>query len=190
VSPGAVTALLHRWRSGDPAAAAEAAAVLYPELRQLARARLACRRDTHLSPTELVHEAFLRLTAQRHPQWVNRAHFFYIAARLMRQVLVDLSRERLALKRNQGRAPLRLERLDTLAPHPAPSLLALDDALQALARIDPRKSQTLELRYFAGMTAGEIAEILQVAPATVSRDLRAARAWLRAHLNPAGGTNP
>ena len=181
--PGAVTVLLRRWRTGDPGAADELTAIVYPELRQLARARLSVQRDGELSPTELVHEAFLRLAQQRQPDWANRSHFYYIAARLMRQILVDLSRERLTLKRGEGRGTLRLDRIEELAPHQALSLLSLEDALVALAEFDQRKAQALEMRYFGGMTAEEIAQVLGIAAVTVARDLRAAKAWLRAHMS-------
>lgn len=181
--PGTLTRLLRRWRSGDPTAVDELTSVVYPELRQLARSRLALRRDDSISPTELVHEAFLRLAQQRQPDWVNRAHFYYIAARLMRQILVDLSRERLTLKRGEGRRLVQLERLEEAVAQPGFSILALDEALSALAEFDHRKAQALEMRYFGGMTAEEIAGVLGVAAVTVARDLRAAKAWLRLHMS-------
>lgn len=186
-APGTVTQLLLRWRSGDSHAADELATLVYPELRQIARSRLSVCRDGELSPTELVHEAFLRLAQQRQPEWANRAHFYYIAARLMRQILVDLSRERLTLKRGEGRRTLRLERAEELIPFQAASLLSLDDALHALAAFDERKAQVLEMRYFGGMTAEEIAGVLGIAVVTVARDLRSAKAWLRMHLSIEGG---
>ena len=181
-APGTVTQLLRLWRSGDPAAADALTAIVYPELRQLARSRLALRHDGELSPTELVHEAYLRLAQQRQPDWANRSHFYFIAARLMRQILVDFSRERLTLKRGEGRRTLHLERIEDLLPRQAASLLSLDEALNALAVFDGRKAQALEMRYFGGMTAEEIAPSLGVSSVTVARDLRAAKAWLRAHL--------
>jgi RNA polymerase sigma-70 factor (ECF subfamily) len=181
--PGTVTQLLLRWRSGDPVAVDELTTLVYPELRQIARARLAVCRDGDLSPTELVHEAFLRLAQQRQPDWANRAHFFYIAARLMRQILVDLSRERLTLKRGEGHRALRLDRLEDILPSRAASILLLDDALQALAVFDKRKAEVLEMRYFGGMTAEEIGDVLGIAAVTVARDLRSAKAWLRTHLS-------
>jgi RNA polymerase sigma factor (TIGR02999 family) len=181
--PGTVTQLLLRWRSGDAHAADELATLVYPELRQIARSRLAICRDGELSPTELVHEAFLRFAQQRQPEWASRAHFYYIAARLMRQILVDLSRERLTLKRGEGRRTLRLERAEELIPSQAASILSLDDALHALAEFDQRKAQVLEMRYFGGMTAEEIAAVLGIAAVTVARDLRSAKAWLRTHLS-------
>lgn len=186
MDPGPITVLLRRWRTGDSAAAEELTAIIYPELCQLARARLAVRRDDGLSPTELVHEAFLRLAQQRQPEWANRSHFFYICARLMRQILVDLSRERLTIKRGEGRRDLDLDRLEFTLPQRGLSILALNDALIALADFDPRKAQTLEMRYFGGMTADEIADLTGVAVATVVRDLRAAKAWLRVHMAAPG----
>jgi len=180
--PGTVTVLLRRWRTGDPSAAEELTAVVYPELHSLARARLAARREADLCPTELVHEAFLRMAQQRQPEWANRAHFYYIAARVMRQVLVDLSRERLTLKRGEGKRAIRLERMDEFVPRQAESVLALDEALSALAEFDERKAQALEMRYFGGMTSEEIADVLGVSTVTVARDLRTAKAWLRTYL--------
>lgn len=180
---GTVTQLLHRWRGGDRAAVDELAALVYPELRLLARTRLAVCRDGELSPTELVHEAFLRLAQQRQPDWANRAHFFFIASRLMRQILVDLSRERQTLKRGEGKQPLRLDRAENTIPCRDESLLRLDDALTALALFDRRKAEVLEMRFFGGMTSEEIAAVLGIASATVVRDLRAAKAWLRAYLS-------
>lgn len=182
IDPGPITVLLRRWRTGDSAAAEELTAIIYPELCQLARARLAVRRDGGLSPTELVHEAFLRLAQQRQPEWANRSHFFYICARLMRQILVDLSRERLTIKRGEGRRDLDLDSLEFVLPQRGLSILALNDALIALADFAPRQAQTLEMRYFGGLTADEIADLTGVAAATVVRDLRAAKAWLRVHL--------
>jgi RNA polymerase sigma factor (TIGR02999 family) len=187
-NPGALTLLLLRWRSGDAEAAEELTALVYPDLLQLARSRLAARRDGDISPSELVHEAFLRLAQQRQPEWANRAHFYYIAARLMRQVLVDLSRERLTMKRGEGRRAVRLDRLEDFLPQQGLSLLALDDALLALSEFDKRKAQAIEMRYFGGMTADEIGSILGVAVATVSRDLRSARAWLKAHMHASEGS--
>lgn len=186
IDPGPITILLRRWRTGDAHAADELTALVYPELRRLARARLAVRRDDSLSPTELVHEAFLRLAHQRQPEWANRSHFFYICARLMRQILVDLSRERLTIKRGQGRGGLLLDRVEDAAPPEGFSILALNDALWALAEFAPRKAQAIEMRYFGGMTAEEIAGITGVSAATVVRDLRAAKAWLRVHMAGSG----
>lgn len=180
--PGTVTHLLRRWRSGDAAVVDELAGLIYPELRQLARGRLAVRRDGELSPTELVHEAFLRLARQPQPDWANRAHFYYIAARLMRQVLVDLARERFSVKRGAGCRALSLDQLDDVIAQPGISLLSLDEALHSLANFDERKAQAIEMRYFGGMTVEEIGDVLGIATATVTRDLRAAKAWLRAHL--------
>ena len=186
MDPGPITVLLRRWRTGDALAADELTALVYPELRRLARARLAVKRDESLSPTELVHEAFLRLAQQRQPEWANRSHFFFICARLMRQILVDLSRERLTIKRGQGRRDLDMDHLADVLTNDGMSILALNDALLALAAFAPRKAQAIEMRYFGGMTADEIADFTGVAAATVVRDLRAARAWLRIHMAAPG----
>jgi len=180
--PGTVTRLLLRWRLGDQIAADELTAIVYPELRQLARSRLVAQFEPPLSPTELVHEAFLRLSHQRQPEWVNRSHFFFIAGRLMRQVLVDFARERQAVKRGEGRRHVRLERIDDLSLRSDGAILALHDAIEDLGVVDPRKAEILEMRYFGGMTAAEIGEALGIAAVTVSRDLRAAKAWLRTRM--------
>jgi RNA polymerase sigma factor (TIGR02999 family) len=186
MDPGPITVLLRRWRTGDTLAADELTALVYPELQRLARARLAVKRDEALSPTELVHEAFLRLAQQRQPEWANRSHFFYICARLMRQILVDLTRERLTIKRGEGRRDLDLDLVEDVLPREGLSILALNDALLALAEFAPRKAQTIEMRYFGGMTAEEIAAVNGVTAATVVRDLRAAKAWLRVHMAAPG----
>lgn len=160
----------------------ELTSLVYPELRQLARVRLVSQRDSPLSPTELVHEAFLRLSQNRQPEWINRTHFFYIAGRIMRQVLVDFARERHALKRGEGFRHLRIEKGYEFALRSDAAVLALNDALEALAICDPRKAEILEMHYFGGLTGQEIGDLLGIAAVTVSRDLRAGRAWLRTQL--------
>lgn len=172
-----VTALLRRWRAGDAVAGRSAIGRVYADLRRLAAHELARERESGLvQPTELVHEVYLRLAGRRQPNWQDRGHFFAIASRLVRQVLVDQARARNSRKRGGG-APL--------APPPgeAPGLrpvdvLALDQALERLAAANPPAAAVVELRYFAGLTVDETAAALGLARATVERKWRAARAWL------------
>jgi len=182
VEPGKVTALLRQWRAGDGEAISELTPLVYTELRRLARSRLAGERRAGLSPTELVHEAFLRLVRQGQPEWANRAHFYYIAARLMRQILVDFARETKAQKRGGEFEPVSLDAALEVSNAADPSVIQIHDALNALAAMDPRKARVLEMRFFGGMTAEEIAEVEEMSPVTVTRDVRAATAWLRAWL--------
>ena len=175
---GEVTALLVAWSQGDETARSQLVDVVYGELRALARAYLRRERREHsLPPTAVVHEVFLKLIDQRHVTWQNRAHFFAIAARLMRRILVDHARTRAAAKRDGGeRVPLD-EGIRTAAPINV-DVLDLDAALDKLARVDPRQSELVELRFFGGLTVDEAASVVGVAPATVDRDWALARAWL------------
>jgi RNA polymerase sigma factor (TIGR02999 family) len=182
IEPGKVTQLLRGWRSGDEQALVDLTPLVYSELRVIARSRLANERRAELSPTELVHEAFLRLFRQEQPDWANRAHFYYIAARLMRQILVDFIREAHAQKRGGEASPLSLDQAMEVAQPSDPSVLQIHDALNALAEMDPRKARVMEMRFFGGLTAEEIAHIEDMSPVTVTRDVRAATAWLRAWL--------
>lgn len=179
---GQVTQLLQRWRKGDSSALTDLTPLVYAELRTLARSRLAAERRQGISPTELVHEAFIRLVRTQQPEWANRAHFYYIASRLMRQVLVDFVRETNAQKRGGGVEALSLDAIYDRVPAADAKLLQIHEALNALAEIDERKSRILEMRYFGGMTAEEIASVEGLAPVTVTRDVRAATAWLRAWM--------
>jgi RNA polymerase sigma factor (TIGR02999 family) len=174
--------LLRQWRSGDESVLDELTPLVYSELRILARSRLANERRAGISPTELVHEAFLRLVRQDQPEWASRTHFYYIAARLMRQILVDFVRETHAQKRGGEVAALSLDDAMNVAERRDPSVLQIHDALNALAEMDPRKARVLEMRYFGGLTAEEIAHVENMSPVTVTRDVRAATAWLRAWL--------
>ncbi|MBL8240347.1 MAG: sigma-70 family RNA polymerase sigma factor [Bryobacterales bacterium] len=181
-APGQVTSLLRQWRMGDEAALTALAPLIYAELRGLARSRLAYERRSGLSPTELVHEAFLRLVRQEQPDWANRAHFYYIAARLMRQILVDFVRESHAQKRGGDAVALSLDEATAFARPTDPGVLQIHEALNALAEMDARKARVLEMRFFGGLTAEEIAQVENLSPVTVTRDVRAATAWLRAWL--------
>jgi RNA polymerase sigma factor (TIGR02999 family) len=173
-----VTALLLAWSDGDERARSRLIDAVYDQLRQVARRHLRSERDEHsLAPTALVHETYLKLVDQRRVRWQNRTHFFAIAARLMRRILVDHARSRAAAKRGRDRTVV----LDAVDVGTAPldvEVLALDAALDKLATLDERQSRLVELRFFAGLTVEETAAVLDVAPITVKRDWAHARAWL------------
>ena len=172
-----VTTLLLAWNGGDQAAGNRLIDVVYDELLRIARRHLRGDREHSLAPTALVHEAYLKLVDQRRVRWQNRAHFFGIAAQLMRRILVDHARSRGAAKRGRDRT-VCLDGVDPKTPPLDVDVLALDAALDKLAARDARQSQLVELRFFAGLTVEEIAATLDVAPITVKRDWAHARAWL------------
>lgn len=182
--PRQVTELLIAWREGDPLALDQLMPLVHDELRRLANHYMERERSGHtLDPTDLVHEAYLRLADKTHPNWRDRAHFFAVAAQLMRRILVDHARRFRTAKR--GGSVLKVP-LDEAADHPeerAADLVALDDALVALEAIDPQKSRLIELRYFGGLTIEEAAEVLEVSTATVINYTRAARAWLHVEMS-------
>ena len=179
-----VTQLLQDWRRGDRNALDALVPLVYGELHRLARLQLRHERPDHtLQSAALVHEAYLRLLGVNPPQWESRTHFFAIAAQLMRQILVDYARRHRAAKRGAGICKLSLEDVMGAPKRADLDVLALDDALQALAKIDARQSRVVELRFFAGLTLQEIAEALEIAPATVERDWTAARAWLHREIS-------
>jgi RNA polymerase sigma-70 factor, ECF subfamily len=176
--------LLQAWNDGDESALAQLLPLVEAELRRLAGAYMRRERKGHsLQPTELVHEAFLRLAGARQVRWQDRAHFMGIAARIMRQVLVDHARSRGYRKRGGGmeRVPLDETRLE--APLPALDVVELDRALNTFATIDPRRSRIVELRFFGGLTLEETAETMHVSVETVKRDWRLAKLWLLRELN-------
>ena len=178
-----VTELLLRWGNGDSEALAQLTTAVYTELHRLAQAYMAGeRRDHTLQPTALVNEAYLKLVDTSRVRWQNRAHFFAVAARLMRRILVDHARSRDNQKRGGGWQPITLH--DSLnAPSGGdPDMVAVDDALEALAKFDPRKAQVVELRFFGGLSVEETAEALHISSDTVGRDWDAARAWLLREL--------
>lgn len=186
----AVTGLLQAWSAGDSGALEALFPIVYDELRQRAGRVLGRERAGHtLQPTALVHEAYLRLVDQQRVRWEGRAQFFAIAARVMRRVLVDHARARLAGKRGAGAQHVTLidARLDASASaattDDAIDLLALDNALERLAAFDPRKARLVELRYFAGFSIPEAAEAMEVSQATVIRDWNLARRWLHRELS-------
>lgn len=180
-----VTQLLLAWSSGRREALDQLLPLVYHELRKIAERYLRRERSGHtLQTTALVHEAYLKLIDQRQVQWQNRAHFFGIAAQAMRRILVDHARSRQTGKRGGLRLTLD-ENLD-VSDERAADLLALDDALNALAALDPQKSRIVELRYFGGLSIEETAEVLGIGTATVTRQWRLARAWLYGEINKGG----
>ena len=180
--PGEVTRLLQSWSGGEKDALNELVPIVQKELRRLAAAYLRReRRDHTLQPTALVHEAYLRLVDQTQVQCRNRAQFFAIAAKLMRQILVDHARQHLAAKRGGGNK-VALDEAATVPQRQGVDIIALDEALGKLAVLDPRQSQVVELRFFAGLTEDEIADLLDVSAITIKRDWRMARAVLHHQL--------
>jgi RNA polymerase sigma factor (TIGR02999 family) len=177
--PREVTQLLQGWREGDGKALDALLPLVYKELRRLAHFQLRNERSEHtLQSTALVHEAYLRLVGASSPRWESRTHFFAIAAQVMRQILVDYARQHRAAKRGGDVCKLSLEDAMVAPREAAVEVIALDDALQALAKIDERQSRVVELRFFAGLSVEEISVALDVGSATVQRDWTAARAWL------------
>jgi len=180
-----VTALLQEWRGGDREALELLTPVVYAELRSLAHRYMRGERAGHLlQTTALVHEAYLKLVGLD-MQWNGRVHFFAVAARLMRRVLVDFARERDSAKRGGGLAHVSLDEA-LVSSQKSLDVVVLDDALERLAAFDPRKARVVELRFFAGLTIDETAEVLELSHATVERDLKLARAWLARELGPHG----
>ncbi len=187
-APGDFTRLLHAASAGDRDAFDAAFASAYRELHALAaRVRGGGASDT-LNASALVHEAYLKLAPSADRAWADRRHFFAIAARAMRQVLIGAARERMAGKRGGGDVAVTLDEGAHAAPFQAAELVALDDALQRLGALNERQARVVELRFFAGLTSEEIGETLGIATPTVQRDWRAARAWLARDLG--GGTPP
>lgn len=177
-----ITSLLGAWSAGDDKALEALIPRVYGELRRLAARRLRQERASHtLQTTGLLHETYLRLTAQRRTVWKNRAHFFAVSARLMRRVLVDYARARAARKRDGG-AVLGLL-IDEAVDGGAPEVLGLDEALRDLEELDVQQCRVVELRFFGGLTQEEIADVLAVSVPTVARRWRLARAWLYRHLH-------
>jgi len=184
-SPGSVTRLLQSWRAGDETALAQLTPRVHDELQRIARHCMRGERAHHsLQVTALVHEAYVRLVDTQHVNWQNRAHFLAMAARVMRRILVDVARARRYQKR--GGNPLRVSLDDALVTsEKSHDLVALDEALQALAKLHERKSRVVELRFFGGLSVDEAAAVLGVSPQTVMRDWKLARAWLRRELGGA-----
>jgi RNA polymerase sigma factor (TIGR02999 family) len=184
--PHEVTRLLRAWSDGDRQALDALLPVVYAEVRRLARSYLRRERPDHtLQATALVNEAYLRLVDQREVQWQNRAHFFGIAAQIMRRILVDHARMRGAQKRGSGEVPVVFDEALEVAAERNLDIVALDEALEALAALDARQARIVELRFFGGLSIEEAAEVLSLSPATVKREWAGARAWLRRELQRA-----
>ena len=184
-----VTELLVRWRGGDKEALDSLMPLVYGELRRIAQHYLNNERPDHtLQGTALVHEAYVRLAHQDLPQWQNRAHFFAVAAQLMRQILVDYARSHRASKRGGDVYKLALDDAEE-QPQPADlDIVALDDALKTLALMDSQQSKVVELKFFGGLTIEDTAEVLGISPSTVKRDWVTARAWLYRELDRSAAT--
>lgn len=174
-----LTRLLVDWSNGDRAALDKLMPLIDEELRRLAHRYMTRERAGHtLQTTALVNEAFLRLVNRKNLQWQNRAHFFGIAAQLMRTILVDHARSHASAKRGGGARKLELDEAMVVSQQKASEVIALDDALNQLALLDPQQSRIVELRFFGGLTVEEAAEVLQVSPATIKREWSTAKAWL------------
>lgn len=183
-----VTQLLMKWRKGDEQALATLTPIVYQELRRVARKQLRRERPDHtLQSTALVHEAYLRLVDQREAHWQNRAQFFAVAAQMVRRILVDYARGRNAAKRGAGALKLSLDEATGTPEDRDLDIIAVNDALHDLARLDPQQSRIVELRFFGGLTIEETAEALGISPATVKRDWMVARAWLYRAIQGRGG---
>jgi RNA polymerase sigma factor (TIGR02999 family) len=178
-----VTQLLRAWNEGEQSALEKLIPIVYNELHRMAQRYMAHERPTHtLQTTAMVNEAYLRLVDSTQASWHDRAHFFAVCAQLMRRILVDWARSRQAKKRGGEVRHLELEEALVVAEAPGVDFVALDDALKALAAMDLRKSQIVELRFFGGLSVEEAAEVLKVSPETVMRDWKLAKGWLRREL--------
>src|SRR5579862_7738499 len=181
---GDVTVLLQKWSRGEARAAEDLAPLVYAELRRRAHRYLRRERVNHtLHSTDLVHEAYLRLVDQKRANWQDRAHFFAVSAQMMRRILVDHARAHHREKRGGGAPTLVLDEAIDLPQRRSLELIALDDALEGLAKLDSQQSRVVELRFFAGLSIEETAEVLGVSKATVNRDWVTARAWLSRELS-------
>jgi RNA polymerase sigma-70 factor, ECF subfamily len=179
-----ITQLLIAWRNGDQEALGKLTPLVYEELHRVAHRYMAHERAGRtLQTTALVNEVYLRLMDVRGVSWQNRAHFFAICARTMRRILIDFARSRQSQKRGGQDASVTLDDALGVSPKPAVDLVALDDALNGLAKLDPRKNQVVELRFFGGLSVEETAEVLKISPETVMRDWKLARAWLARELS-------
>jgi RNA polymerase sigma factor (TIGR02999 family) len=190
-SPHEVTRLLQAWSAGEQGAFDKLVPVVYQELHRLAQRYMAQERPGHtLQTTALVNEAYLRLLGGKQVSWQNRAHFFGVSAQLMRRTLVDFARSRRSVRRGGDVQAVSLDEALAVSPEPGADLVALDDALQALAAIDPRRGQVVELRFFGGLSVEETAEVLKVSAETVMHDWKLAKAWLQRELEAAPPCGP
>jgi RNA polymerase sigma factor (TIGR02999 family) len=189
--PAEITRLLKAWGRGDSAALDSLTPLVYQQLHRIARGYMRSERPGHtLQATALVNEAFLRLVDTRDLNWTDRAHFFSLCARVMRRILVDASRSRAAIKRGgqaeraEHSTAINLDELPSSRTEMSAQVCALDEALNTLARIDPRRAQVVELRFFGGLSVEETGQVLQISPQTVMRDWKLARAWLAREISP------
>jgi RNA polymerase sigma-70 factor, ECF subfamily len=181
-----VTALLHAWRGGDHGALDQLIPVVHAELKRIARRYMARERQGHtLQPSALVNEAFLRLVDAHGVQWQDRAHFFALSAQMMRRILVNYALARGAGKRGGAARQVSLDEAMVVSPSRGSELVELDAALESLAKVDPRKAQTVELRFFAGLSVEETAVVLKVSPQTVLRDWKLSKTWLAREMGRA-----
>ena len=184
VSQQEVTDLLARWSHGDDAALAELTPVVYEELRRLAHHHMGQQRPDHtLQTTALVNEVYLRLADQTNPTWQSRAHFFAVAARAMRQILVSYARSQRAQKRGGGALKVDFDDAALVSPEESKEIIDLHEALERLAALDSRKAQVVELKYFGGLNYDEMAEVLKISRVTVRRDWQFAKVWLYTELH-------
>src|SRR5438309_5043445 len=187
VSQQRVTELLAHWSDGDDAALAELTPLVYEELRHLAHHFMEGQRPDHtLQTTALVNEAYLRLADQTNPRWQNRAHFFAVAARAMRRILVSYARSQRSQKRGGGAVKVDLDEAAIVSPEQSKEIIDLHEALERLATLDSRKAQVVELKYFGGLNYDEIAEVMKISTVTVRRDWVFAKAWLYTELHDSG----
>jgi RNA polymerase sigma factor (TIGR02999 family) len=185
-----ITGLLNDLGRGETGAHAEIVPLIYPELRKMAARYLRRERQDHtLQPTALVHEAYLRMLGQRNHDWQNRAHFFAVAAELMRQILVDHARKRQAAKRGGGAFQVELSEALIATDSAADQVLEIDEAIRKLSQLDPRQAEVVVMCVFGGLTEEEIASVLKVSGRTVKRDWSMAKAWLRGVLSSASAKN-
>ena len=183
-----VTELLAAWVDGDKTALDRLTPLVYAELRRLARHYMRREPAGHtLETTALVHEAYLRLVQQASTKWQNRAHFFAISSQLMRRILVDMARNRRAQRRGGGQVTFSLDEALTIPSARAKELVALDDALTQLEKLDERRCRVVEMRFFGGLSVEETASVLRISPDTVMREWKRARAWLQSEMTRAGG---
>ena len=186
-----VTALLMELTNGNREAASELMPIVYDELRKLAGRYMRRERTDHtLQATALVHEAYLKLVQQQEANWQSRAHFFGIAAQVMRHILIDHARGHTSEKRGGGKRPVPLEEGLIFTPEKSLELLRLDESLQRLAELDPRQGRVVELRFFGGLTVEETADVLGVSPKTVKREWSMAKAWLHGDMKRSHGDQP
>ena len=184
--PQEVTQLLANWSQGDPTALEKLIPLVYKELRHLAHRYMEGQRPNHtLQTTALVNEAYLRLADQSKPNFTNRSHFFAVAAKAMRQILVDYAKAQQREKRGAGASKVELNEAALISPEQTSAILDVDEALEKLAVLDSRKARVVELRYFGGLNQDEIAEVLKISTVTVRRDWVFARAWLYTELHSA-----